>query len=348
MEDYMVSVRKREFLTGSIGMGMSVSGINPVVAQNGPSGGTPQQGYVPRRINKAIELLEQQQPIYYTGADPRLPGYEQGRKMAKTWADAIVWEMEHGTFDLANLREFMKGIVDGGPTASGHRFPAVYATIPVLGYSEAYVYANSWVVAQVLATGVSGISLCHARDPKAIEVFVASARYPFEWPGVPIQPMDGMRGAGSQTFAAKIWGVSPNTYLNIADVWPLNPRGEIILGVKIEDKYALKNAEKSLAVPGIAFAEGGGTDMSMSLMGLSLYADTAPHPRGGGQFEFSPAVQRAQARVAAACEANSVRFLHGASPETIIDWLKKGAMVIESNEETAKVGRAFTKRTMPV
>lgn len=341
-------VRKREFLTASLGAGIAAATSSGAAAEDGASGGTAQQGYMPRRINKAIELLEQNQPIYYTGADPRLPGYEQGRKMAKTWADAIVWEMEHGTFDLANLREFMKGLVDGGPTASGHRFPAVYATMPVLGYSEAYMYANSWVVAQVLATGACGVSLCHARDPKAIEVYVAAARYPFEWPGVPIQPMLGMRGAGSQTFAAKIWGVSPNMYLNIADVWPLNPKGEIILGVKIEDKFALENAERSLAVPGIAFAEGGGTDMSMSLMGLSLYADTAMHPRGGNQFQFPLPVQKAQARVAAACKANNVRFLHGATPKTIVDWLQKGAMVIESNEETAKVGRAFTKRTMPV
>ena len=80
--------------------------------------------------------------------------------MASTWADAINWEMEHGTFDLANLREFMKGLVDGGPTRSGHRFPTVIVTMPVLGYSEAYMYANSWVVAQVLSTGANGLCGC--------------------------------------------------------------------------------------------------------------------------------------------------------------------------------------------
>ena len=40
----------------------------------------------PKRINKAIELLERGQPIYYAGAHG---GYEEGRKMARTWADYI-------------------------------------------------------------------------------------------------------------------------------------------------------------------------------------------------------------------------------------------------------------------
>lgn len=41
--------------------------------------------YKPKRINKAIELLEQGQPIYYTTTSGG--GYEEGRKLAKTWAD---------------------------------------------------------------------------------------------------------------------------------------------------------------------------------------------------------------------------------------------------------------------
>ena len=37
----------------------------------------------PKRINKAIELLEQGQPIYYTGGHG---GFEEGKRMAQTWA----------------------------------------------------------------------------------------------------------------------------------------------------------------------------------------------------------------------------------------------------------------------
>lgn len=336
-----LEIGKREFLTG---LGVATATIGAACAQQAAAA----TQATPRRHNKMIELLEDNQPIYYTGADPRLPGYEQGRALALTWADAINWEMEHGTFDLANLREFMRGLVDGGPTRSGHRFPTVIVSMPVLGYSEAYMYANSWVIQQILSTGVNSLTLCHARDPKAIEVYVAAARYPFEWPGVPRQPIEGMRGSGSQILPAKMWGITQNSYLNIADVWPLNPRGEIILGAKIEDKHALVNTEYSLAVPGIGFAEGGGGDMQMSLLGLPFYADTGAPKRQDGEQHFAPVIQQAQDRVLAACKANHLYFLHAATPKTIVDWINRGAMVIEATEAVAKVGRAYTKRTMPV
>jgi 4-hydroxy-2-oxoheptanedioate aldolase len=335
-------IGKREFLAG-LGVGVTSAAAGQEAAA--PAAG----GYKPRRHNKAIELLEDGQPFYYIGADPRLPGYEQGRAMAGTWADAINWEMEHGTFDLANLREFMKGLADGGPTRSGHRFPTVIVSMPVLGYSEEYMYANSWVVAQVLSTGANALSLCHARDPKAVEVYVAAARYPFDFPGLPKLRFDGMRGSGSQNLPSKIWGVPPNRYVNIADPWPLNPKGELLLGTKIEDKYALQNSEKILAQPGVGFAEGGGGDMQMSLQGLDFFADQGPPKNGDGQQHFAPVVQQAQDRVLAACKANKVSFLHAATTLTIVDWIKRGATVIETNsEDVAKLGRAYTKRTMPV
>ena len=48
-------------------------------------------------------------------------------------------------------------------------------------------------------------------------------------------------------------------------MWPLNPKGELLLGLKLEDKYALENAEANAKVPGVAFAEWGPGDMAFSL-----------------------------------------------------------------------------------
>ena len=79
-----------------------------------------------RRNNRAVELLAQGQPIYYTGAHTgHVLTYEQGEKDAATWADYINVGMEHGAFDLAGLDTYLSGMVDGGPTPSGHRTPAV-------------------------------------------------------------------------------------------------------------------------------------------------------------------------------------------------------------------------------
>src|SRR5579872_3508248 len=85
----------------------------------------------PKRINKAVELLAQGQPIYYTGGhEGTAGGFEAGKRAAATWADYIMYDMEHAPFDVTALGEFMRGLAAGGPTKSGHRTPAVEITLP--------------------------------------------------------------------------------------------------------------------------------------------------------------------------------------------------------------------------
>jgi hypothetical protein len=69
--------------------------------------------YTPKRVNKAIELLDQGQAVSYPMG---MGGYNEGVAMAKTWADIIIYDMEHGPIDMVGLRHFMRGLVDGGPT----------------------------------------------------------------------------------------------------------------------------------------------------------------------------------------------------------------------------------------
>ena len=93
-----------------------------------------------KHINRAIELLEQGQPIYYTGSHSGTNGsFEQGKKDAQTFADYISYDMEHAPFDVKGLAEYMQGLVAGGPTKSGHRTPAVIVNVPVNGTDEASV-----------------------------------------------------------------------------------------------------------------------------------------------------------------------------------------------------------------
>src|SRR3546814_6051179 len=74
----------------------------------------------------------------------------------------------------------MQGLVDAGPTRTGHRTPAVIVTLPVLGDDPVSMKANAWVAQQVLAAGAHGILLCQAESPEAVRVFVESVRYRLE------------------------------------------------------------------------------------------------------------------------------------------------------------------------
>jgi hypothetical protein len=72
-----------------------------------------------KHINRVIDLWLKNQPVYYSQTSGG--GYEQGRAMAATKADYITYEMEHGLLDFKELREFMRGLVDAGPTRTGDR-----------------------------------------------------------------------------------------------------------------------------------------------------------------------------------------------------------------------------------
>jgi 4-hydroxy-2-oxoheptanedioate aldolase len=294
---------------------------------------------MPKRINRAIELLEQDQPIYYDGGHTgHVLTYEQGLKDAHTWADYINVGMEHGAFDMTGLDNYMNGLVDGGPTNSGHRTPPVIVETPVEGSSEGIVRFNAWQFRMILARGVHGILLCQAETPDAVRAFVESCRYPINTKGVGYGLEQGTRGVGSQPTSAPVWGVDAETYTYKADPWPLNPEGELLLGVKIETVRALTNCEQSLAVPGLGFAEWGPGDLSMS-MGIWADADKATNPR----------MLEARERVKNAAKANGLAFLDGGTPENIADKIDEGVRVVAGHRtDTAEVGRAHSKRTMPV
>jgi 2-keto-3-deoxy-L-rhamnonate aldolase RhmA len=310
------------------------------------------------RVNRAIELLAQDQPVYYMGPHSgHVLTREQGRVDAHTWADYINVGMEHGSFDMAGLAEYMAGLVEGGPTASNHRTPTVIVEAPVNGIDEDHVRFNAWQFRQILGRGVHGALLCQAESAEAVRAFIESCRYPHQTAGVdpalpsPIERMRGAsgeatggrlgigtRGRGSEGTAAPIWGIPAEEYLERCDPWPLNPKGELLLGVKLESPEGIAHCEEILAVPGLGFAELGPGDL-----GLALGYRTVPRD------PYPPEMKEARERVFAACRKNHIPFLETCSPENIVAKLDEGVRVIAGHrEETAKIGRAHQRRTMPV
>ena len=375
-----MDMKKREFLTAGLGVvgGLAAAGVAVAQAQPVPAAGRgtaagrgPAAGrggpppistgvqpssvdfnYKPRRLNKVIELWEDNQPIYYTGAGigPGIDPYAQGVKMARTYADAITVDFEHGAMDFTQLREFMRGLKDGGPTRSGHATPCVFVTSGIIGLDENYARANTWVMSQFLDAGVHGVHICHARDPRAIEVLAQEGcRYPFLDYPTPRLQRRGLRGS-SAGFAAQIWGMSGAEYCAKADLWPFNKNGELIFGVKIEDTIADQNVDATVAVPGVAFAEYGPGDHSYWLYGL---AGMQPGARPAGPpsadvAEVRPEMAKVRQAVLDACKRHNVKFLQGSSAINIVAMIQQGSLIHEAPESAAIVGREFTKRKMPV
>ena len=376
-----MDMRKRDFLIAGAGMVGGLAAAGTVLGQdNAPAGGGGRGGaaagrggapggrggaasvnsgvqpssvdnnYKPRRLNKVIELWEDNQPMYYTGAGlgPGVDPYSQGVKMARTYADGVTVDFEHGAMDFSQLREFMRGIKDGGPTRSGHATPCVFVTSGIIGLDESYARANTWIMTQFLDAGVHGVHVCHSRDPKAIEVLAQEGcRYPFLDYPTPKVARRGLRGS-SAGFAAQIWGMSGAEYCAKADLFPLNPNGELIFGVKIEDTIADLNCDATISVPGVGFAEYGPGDHAYWLYGLAGMqpgARVAPDP---GVAEARPELAKVRQAVIDSCKKHNVRFLQGANAGNVVAMIQQGGMVLEAPEAAAIVGREFTKRKMPV
>ena len=293
-----------------------------------------------KRINRAIELLEDDQPIYYTGLHSfsrDFLTYEQGKKDSTIWADYINIGMEHGPFDMGGLEAYMDGLVDGGPTPSGHITPTVIVELPVQGESAEIIKYNAWQIRQILGRGVHGILLCEATSAEAVAAFVESCRYKRNDIGVGYGLKDGTRGVGSEFKAKLKWGLEDdNDYRAKADPWPLNSEGELLLGLKIETLAGLNNCEQILSVPGIGFAEMGPGDMSMSMKIKRIPGDP-PDQR----------IKDASLRVKKACDKNGIKFLETGTPDNIIEVIESGARVIAGqSQEAAEVGRKYTNRKM--
>lgn len=108
------------------------------------------------------------------------------------------------------------------------------------------------------------------------------------------------------------------------------------MGLKVEDRHALINAEASIQVPGVGFAEWGPSDMRFSLRATKLPGE-----------ELSKRLRAARQRVFAACKSAGVAFLNGVRPDTVTAMIDEGVMIGSGGQEAAEKGRKHTKRKMP-
>ena len=211
------------------------------------------------RLNGAIRALEQGKSAFTTFA-----ASETGTAQTLGAApyDAVVFEMEHNPFDVGVLRNCMqymldrRQILDGGSVA-----PAVapFVRIPANGGEM-----NQWLAKQVLDIGVYGIIWPHVSTVEEARNAVAACRYPRP-PSAPFLEPAGQRGDGPRT-AAAYWGLSQQEYYKRADVWPLNPEGEILVIIMCEEARAIKNLPEMLEeVPGIGVVLIGEGDLSQDL-----------------------------------------------------------------------------------
>src|SRR6202000_2977802 len=131
--------------------------------------------------------------------------------------------------------------------------------IPVNGVEMA-----QWQAKQALDMGCYGIVFSHISTADHAANGAAPCRYPRLKTAAHYAP-SGIRGDGP-TAAARYWGLTQQEYYQKADVWPLNPQGEIFCILQIEDTRGVDNLDAMLKeVPGIGCILIGEGDLSQEL-----------------------------------------------------------------------------------
>ena len=69
------------------------------------------------KLHPSIDLFLQNKPVFVTSSGALT--YENGRNQAQSWADCLMVDFEHAPFDMMGLQEFIKGLIDAGPTQTG-------------------------------------------------------------------------------------------------------------------------------------------------------------------------------------------------------------------------------------
>jgi 4-hydroxy-2-oxoheptanedioate aldolase len=238
------------------------------------------------RLNSIIRAFESGNRAYLAFA--RLDR-QTAIEMSDAPYDGIIYEMEHNPYDVSALGDSLQYMLNRKQiAASGSVAPRVtpIARIPSNGAEMNQSFAK-----QVLDRGCYGVIWPHVATVEQAVNAVASCRYARP-KNAPLYEPKGVRGDGPAT-AARYWGLSMDEYYARADVWPLAPQGEILVGLMCESTQAIENLDDILAnVPGIGFILIGEGDLSQEL----------GHPR---QYEH-PEVAGAMRRIVEICHRHKV------------------------------------------
>jgi 4-hydroxy-2-oxoheptanedioate aldolase len=260
----------------------------------------PEQVQTADRLNQMIPLIEQGLPILGIAHPPyvarrRFRGRSQGAgeappevlpepdiaEAARETVEYQLGDYELNTYSpnsVDRYREFLQAIVAAGGSARTHPF---VAKIPIMHTDPA---GTTQRLIDQLNDGQIVVEMQEVETVEEVNQAIAAMRFTSKGGD---RPEEGFERA------AAYWGMTEAEYLEKADVWPINPNGELLISVIIESREGVANARAISAMPGVAVVTvGSGT------LGGVFTSTNAEGERVRDQEGFDAAV----ATVLAACK----------------------------------------------
>ena len=300
----------------------------------------------PRHLNPVVDLLAQKKAVFglYAPANrrpgrggavpadappPKTPAELAKEALANESADYLFDGTMEGNFDrgYGPFVDFMKGMVDGGTLKAKQLHLPLFVKMHEIAPDPALGAKN---IAKQLNLGVAGIVFVDVKSAEEVKTGLAAMRFASK---------GGTRPDDVGT-APQVWGLSEKEYKDKADLWPLNPNGELVNFTIVESKEGLEKIREIAAVKGIGVLfPGAGT-----LRGVFSTTDAS-----GQRVLDEPAWEAAIQKVLAACKEFNVPCGYPANATDIEKRIQQGFSVFvigwgEQGFKAVDIGRKAAGR----
>ena len=276
----------------------------------------------PVHLNPVIAKLAKGEA--FVGVNTGDLSLENARTLARAPIDYVYVDMEHTPLDIAGLHMFNIGMID---RAAAAKKGSVAPNVALFARFPPEADEGAWVVKQALDIGLHGVIFNGVDTRDQALAAVKSMRYP-QLRGSKIFEPAGIRGS-APGLATWIWGLSTDDYERHADLWPLNPEGDLLAIAMIESTEGMKNLDAILSTPGIgAVFIGNANDLRHS-MGVPA---TAPEDEAARQT------------ILAGCKRHNVACgITVASGAEMVKRLNEGWKMIRATVDIIQDGRALQR-----
>jgi 4-hydroxy-2-oxoheptanedioate aldolase len=296
--------------------------------------------------NPVIDLLAAHKPVFGVyapanrrggrGGQPALPPDSVksaatlgGEAVAYTKADYIFDGSMEGNFDAgySNFSEFVKGMSAAGMIQGKRLTHPLFVKTPEIAPDAAKAGER---IARQLNLGVAGVVFVGVESADEVKNGLAMMRF---------KSKGGTRPDDVGDAPAR-WGLSEKDYKEKADLWPLNPKGELVNFTIVESKEGLAHVREIAAVKGIG----------VLLPGAGTLRQVFSAPDASGQRKLDEAAwEAAIQQVLAACKEFKVPCGYPATANDIEARMAQGFSVFvinwgDAGFKAVDIGRTAGKR----
>jgi 4-hydroxy-2-oxoheptanedioate aldolase len=302
------------------------------------------------RLNPVIALIEQKKPVFgvYAPSNRRMPpGPGQvaaavqlpPKTPAELAKEALAYTAADFVFDGSMEGDFERGYASFSELAAAMGQVGLFASAPFKHLHHPLIVKAPEIapdpvkvgaqIGRQLNLGVSGVMFVSVESADEVRQGLAAMRFASK----------GGTRSGDAGAAPKMWGMSEAEYKAKADLWPLNPDGELINWTIVESKAGLARVREIAAVKGIGVLWPGAGTLRQ------VFSREVDGKRTLDEAAWEAAIQH----VLAACKEFNVACGYPASANDIELRMKQGFSVFvvnwgEAGFKTIDIGRKLSGR----